>query len=129
MAASDHLHHEQLRMFMRPHEVQKLVKESVDRRWISDRERTMRNLWAWKKRDMKERHKDLNVSVKTSGVLNPIIIIPPSSQNYATKYPKYTMGQGHHRVVAALNAEKTTKQEYYVPVVYDRDFNHMHPRL
>jgi hypothetical protein len=127
MSASDHLQGEQLRMFMRPREVQKLVKESVDRRWIWDKNKTMRNLWKQKRSEVEGKaFKNVNVSVETLGVLDPIIIIPPSSQNYATEYSKYTMGQGHHRVMAALNAEKTTKQEYYVPVVYDRDFNHMH---
>jgi len=112
-------------MFMRPYEIQKLVKDSVDRRWIWDKRKTMRNLWNQKRAEVERRlYGDLNESVWAVGVYNPVTIIPPSSPNYETEYSKYTMGQGHHRVVAAQNAERATKKEYYVPIVYDRHYNY-----
>ena len=38
-------------------------------------------------------------------------------------YKDFTMGQGHHRVKSAEVAEFKTGKEYYVPVVYDWDWD------
>jgi hypothetical protein len=38
------------------------------------------------------------------------------------------MGNGHHRVAAALRVEKNTGREMYIPVVYDDNWNHTDER-
>lgn len=118
MAAKNHLQGEQLRMFMRPQEVMDFVKDSVDR---PSRE-TMEDLWREKDEELDYGYRHLYKTVRqqSGGVHRPITIIPP---NYSSD-DVYTMGQGHHRVVASLRAEKRTGKERYIPVVYDSDFNY-----
>lgn len=119
MAAHEHLQGEQLRMFMRPHEVMGLVKESVDRPVMQ----SLEGLWKEKDEELDYGgYRTLNRSVKNKkgGVMRPITIVPPSGIHDRI----YTMGQGHHRVVSALRAEKETGQERYIPVMYDPDFDY-----
>jgi len=128
MAASDHLQGEQLRMFMRPREVMALVTESVDRpvglssTVSSTPGWTMEKVWEGKRKDLDDSHAGLEEDVEIHGVQKPITIVPPHKEN-----PEgYTMGQGHHRVVAAEMAEDATGDEQYIPVQYDKDFNYGH---
>ena len=129
MAASDHLQGEQLRMFMRPHEVMGLVTESVDRPTKREQSfglsvsRTMEQLWEGKRKDLGDSHAGLEEDVERHGVEKPITIVPPHEE---WNPEGYTMGQGHHRVVAAEMAEKETGAEQYLPVQYDEDFNYGH---
>ena len=129
MAAKDHLQGEQLRMFMRPSEIQDLVKDSVDVGYYQQFNSKIKNVddvWNKKEDEMvNSEYVRLAKEVKEKGVQKPVVIIPPSSSNYETGYKTYTMGQGHHRVVAAKKAEQNTGQEYYLPVWYHKEMNYM----
>ena len=115
MPAHEHLNKDQLRMFMRPQEIYDLTIESIDR---ADGE-TLEDTWVNKESEIKDvmYHKLVN-NVLEEGVKRPITIMLNHGH-----YKDYTMGQGHHRVKAAEYAEKATGKEYYVPVVYDWDYN------
>ena len=129
MAASDHLQGEQLRMFMRPSEIQDLVEDSVDVGYYQQFNPKIKNVddvWKQKEQEMvNDYHVHLERDVEKKGVEKPIVIIPPSSSNYNTNYKTYTMGQGHHRVVAAKKAEQKTGQEQYLPVVYHKEMKYI----
>lgn len=124
MAASDHLNNDQLRMFMRPDEITGLVEDSVDRRQAEVEEhrfrpaQTMENLWKNKMSEVEKitQHQELAASVEKSGVMRPVTIMPP------TEKEGWTMGEGHHRVMAAKRAEEKTGKQQYVPVVYSSDW-------
>ena len=68
----------------------------------------------------------LSERLEKDGVQKPVIIVPPSGPHYRTNTEEYTMGQGHHRVAASKQLEDKEQQERYIPVIYDRDFNHLH---
>ena len=124
MAASDHLNSDQLRMFMRPDEITELVEDSVDRRQAEVEEhhfrpaQTMENLWKNKMSEVEKipQHRVLAASIEKVGVFRPVTIMPP------TKREGWTMGEGHHRVMAAKKAEEKTGKQQYVPVVYSSDW-------
>jgi len=82
----------------------------------------MEKVWEGKRKDLDDSHAGLEEDVEIHGVQKPITIVPPHKEN-----PEgYTMGQGHHRVVAAEMAEDATGDEQYIPVQYDKDFNYGH---
>ena len=118
MPAHEHLNKNQLRMFMRPQEIYDLTVDSIDR---ADEE-TLEDTWVNKESEtfnFKSRFTSgLAKDVIKKGVQRPVTMILNHGH-----YKDYTMGQGHHRVKAAEYAEKATGKEYYVPVVYDWDYN------
>lgn len=121
MAASDHLNHDQLRMFMRPQEIINLVTSSIDQEtnWDDETEdQPLEGLWNQKRAEVNRSvtWKYLKPSITAEGVKRPITIVPGSD-----KYePPYMMGEGHHRVMAADEVEKETGKEVYIPVVHSR---------
>lgn len=110
MPAHEHLNKNQLRMFMRPHEIYDLTVDSIDR---ADGE-TLEDTWVHKESEINDGYIDLANSVLKEGVKRPITIMLNHGH-----YKDFTMGQGHHRVKSAEYAEDATGKEYYVPVVYD----------
>lgn len=100
-----------------------LVTESVDRPWGLTVEKTMKDVWEGKREELDGSHAGLKKNVEIHGVQKPITIVPPHKE---WTLEGYTMGQGHHRVVAAEMAEKETGAEQYLPVQYDEDFNYGH---
>lgn len=123
MAAKDHLQGEQLRMFMRPHEIKGMIGSSEDMFHLHNpdlteeeqkQQETMPNLWAFKRHHWGPWEK-LQKSVEKEGVENPIEVKIPSRPFFT-----YRMREGHHRVLAAEMAEEATNKEYYVPITYLR---------
>lgn len=115
MAAHEHLNKNQLRMFMRPHEIYELVVDSIDR---ADGE-TLEDTWVNKESEIEDgSYNGLVDSVLKEGVKRPITIMLNHGH-----YKDFTMGQGHHRVKSAEYAEDATGKEYYVPIVYDWDWD------
>lgn len=124
MAAKDHLQGEQLRMFMRPHEIKDMIGSSEDMFYLHNPEltdeeqkqqETMPNLWAFKRHHWGPWER-LQKDVEKEGVKTPIEVGTPwrSSPRFNT----YRMKEGHHRVIAAEMAEEATNKEYYVPITY-----------
>jgi hypothetical protein len=120
MAASDHLHPEQMKLFMRPDEIKGAVTDSPDR------ESTMAHMWKYKEAESRQSgwlgwggaglHKELT----TNTVNDPVTLhtTPGVSQRHML-----TMGEGHHRVAAAHAVERETKRRksprtHWIPVQY-----------
>lgn len=123
MAAKDHLQGEQLRMFMRPHEIKGMVESSGDLSLLYNQNMTeeevkqqvtMPNLWAFKRKHWGPWEK-LQKSVEKEGVEKPIEVKGPTRS-----FPTHRMVEGHHRVIAAEMAEEATNKEYYVPITHLR---------
>ena len=116
----------QYKLFMRPQELMSSIRHSVDEDGnvsyetlvSQNRDNILRELWRQKDRELDNvSHTGLLNSIEQHGILRPITL-----EVYHNE--PITMGEGHHRVAAALRVEKKTGREVYIPVVYDRDWNH-----
>lgn len=116
----------QYKLFMRPQEVLDTIKDSVDihispsyhKNKGKDKEQVIRDLWDLKKTELRRHpYAGLTRSIEEHGVLRPITIEDRHGE-------PLSMGQGHHRVLAAHRVEQKTGRQVYIPVVYDADLHH-----
>lgn len=115
----------QYKLFMRPQELMDTIRHSVDEgdapyaiRQTKDRSLILNDMWDRKDKELNRlSHKGLVSSVEKHGILRPVTIEDQPEE-------PLRMGNGHHRVAAALRVEKNTGRQVYIPVVYDRNWNH-----
>ena len=119
----------QYKLFMRPQELMSSIRHSVDESGVSyktlstkNRDKILNEMWRQKDRELDNViHTGLLNSIEKHGILRPITIEDQPDE-------PLTMGNGHHRVAAALRVEKNTGREMYIPVVYDDNWNHTDER-
>jgi hypothetical protein len=110
MAASDHLHPQQLAMFMTARELHGM--NSIDvQRFPNDR---MGGAWKskdamWKVKRRENKREGLDKDVAAHGVQEPVLIV--HSENDGTR-----LANGHHRTTAAYDHNPDS----YVPVKHGR---------
>ena len=125
MSAADAIHPDQLRLFMRPHEIIAATAGSVEtgEHEIGAGNRTKAHLEEKLQRARRPgtsgESASLLESVTEHGVQKPIIL-SNQGPNY-TRSEHFWIGNGHHRLAAAQEAEATTGRQQYVPVIYDED--------
>jgi hypothetical protein len=125
MAASDHIHPVQLKLFMGAGEWKKSMTDSVDRPFAKDRK--MSNLWSEKLTEAKEPagryghgaglHDDLSTGGYKHDKWDPPTIMVNRSNEMA-------QGEGHHRIAAAADIERTTGRNMWIPTNYEPRRNH-----
>ena len=121
MAAVDHIHPEQLRLFMRPGEIKGAVTESVD--MDAPLGSPMEAMWAGKERESREPIKDevqhgagLYERLRTEQVREPVVLkVEPGKSMKQSLW----MGEGHHRTAASHTAERDVRMTHWLPVEYE----------
>lgn len=135
MSASDHVNSKQLKLFMTPEEIMSTVSDSVDRvdsytdvdsetgQEITVPAETMDDVWRDKLSESRAKRsfapESLYSSIEKHGVQRHVTL-----QEDVNSDGKYIMGQGHHRVAAAADIAKRTGRQFYIPVIYDDDWNY-----
>ena len=117
MAAVDHVHPGQLKLFMTPGEIIGQVKSSAD---LYGSE-SMEEMWSRKEHESKFPRDPKNwrhgsgvyESVAKEGVTSHVEITPYEHRGESALH----MGEGHHRVAAAAAVERDTGREQFVPVM------------
>ena len=111
---------EQLQMFMRPHEVLSKLYGFIDDNYSEDHDDydfdpknyADTELHAEKLQEAKD--SGLHDGIETDGILNHIVL------ETAPHTTKFRMGNGHHRLSAALDLESKGHQ-VDIPVIHDTD--------
>ena len=138
MAASDHLHPGQLQMFMRPQEILDSTTGSIESgpHVLANGQpgRTKQHMamklqeasegedpyvYSEEKGKWEGQGPSLVDDVKAHGVEKPIILSDtgPNGMRHGS-----WIGNGHHRLAAAMQAEKDTGRQQYIPVIHDRHY-------
>ena len=118
---------QQLRMFMRPGEILDTIQGSADAgAGRSNVEHMVRGSKLDTAQGRQSGNTTLYESIRQGGVRKPIILYPGSEHGgYAgedSRSAHFWLGNGHHRVASAEEAERATGKQQYIPVVHDNDF-------
>jgi hypothetical protein len=120
MAAHESIHPLQFKLFMSGEEWKQSVTDSVDRPFVRDRK--MSTMWSEKLSESKEPHgpthgSGIHADLRYEGYVHnaddpPTILV--GSKN------KLAQGEGHHRVAAAADIERTTGKPIWIPTNYEK---------
>lgn len=133
MAAQNHVHPNQFKLFMSPSELIGSVTGSGDR--LTGLNETMSEMWNRKEKESRgprqvSKHgytlshgSGVYNSIASEGVTSHVFVRPGETGLY--------MENGHHRVAAAAAVERETGRQQYIPVNYsasenDEDFYGKH---
>jgi len=132
MAASDHLHPEQLQLFMTGTELKNRITDSIDRAPM----RSMDDMWKSKLRESKgqQRHGGGTYqSLKKNGWQGEGPgILHRREYSVLPEWDKDHMGvnDAHHRIAAAadIEAKSKGKREIYIPTTDQHEFPSLKPK-
>lgn len=119
MAAHENIHPLQFKLFMGAQEWQESVTDSVDRPFTKDK--TMKSVWASKLKEAKaskpsiEHGAGIHQSMTERGYQHNEND-PPTIQ--VSRSNEQVQEEGHHRIVAGADIERTTGKHIWIPTRY-----------
>lgn len=120
MAAHEAVHPVQFKLFMSGQEWQRSVTDSVDR--VHTKGETMKAVWKEKLHESKKPHglehgSGIHDALRYEGYQHNTDD-PPTI--YLSSAGEHIQGEGHHRIAAAADIERTTGRNVWIPTNYTK---------